>query len=155
MKIKRKQIAMLIFIAIIIVLMVVTGKTPGEIADPENYQCKTYATILSLLPPVIAIGLALITKEVYTSLLAGIITGGLLYSNFNLELGINTMLFNENGGMIAKLSDSGNTGILVFLVILCVMVCMMNKALRHLENGHQNTLRQGLVHNYPLWFLES
>ena len=66
MKIKRKQIAMLIFIAIIIVLMVVTGKTPGEIADPENYQCKTYATILSLLPPVIAIGLALITKEVYT-----------------------------------------------------------------------------------------
>ena len=106
MKIKRKQIAMLIFIAIIIVLMVVTGKTPGEIADPENYQCKTYATILSLLPPVIAIGLALITKEVYTSLLAGIITGGLLYSNFNLELGINTMLFNENGGMIAKLSDS-------------------------------------------------
>ena len=116
MKIKRKQIAMLIFIAIIIVLMVVTGKTPGEIADPENYQCKTYATILSLLPPVIAIGLALITKEVYTSLLAGIITGGLLYSNFNLELGINTMLFNENGGMIAKLSDSGNAGILVSLL---------------------------------------
>lgn len=119
---------MLIFIAIIIVLMVVTGKTPGEIADPENYQCKTYATILSLLPPVIAIGLALITKEVYTSLLAGIITGGLLYSNFNLELGINTMLFNENGGMIAKLSDSGNTGILVFLVMLGILVSLLNKA---------------------------
>ena len=128
MKIKRKQIAMLIFIAIIIVLMVVTGKTPGEIADPENYQCKTYATILSLLPPVIAIGLALITKEVYTSLLAGIITGGLLYSNFNLELGINTMLFNENGGMIAKLSDSGNAGILVFLVMLGILVSLLNKA---------------------------
>ena len=119
---------MLIFIAIIIALMVVTGKTPGEIADPENYQCKTYATILSLLPPVIAIGLALITKEVYTSLLAGIITGGLLYSNFNLELGINTMLFNENGGMIAKLSDSGNTGILVFLVMLGILVSLLNKA---------------------------
>lgn len=119
---------MLIFIAIIIVLMVVTGKTPGEIADPENYQCKTYATILSLLPPVIAIGLALITKEVYTSLLAGIITGGLLYSNFNLELGINTMLFNENGGMIAKLSDSGNAGILVFLVMLGILVSLLNKA---------------------------
>ena len=128
LKIKRKQIAMLIFIAIIIVLMVVTGKTPGEIADPENYQCKTYATILSLLPPVIAIGLALITKEVYTSLLAGIITGGLLYSNFNLELGINTMLFNENGGMIAKLSDSGNAGILVFLVMLGILVSLLNKA---------------------------
>lgn len=128
LKIKRKQIAMLIFIAIIIVLMVVTSKTPGEIADPENYQCKTYATILSLLPPVIAIGLALITKEVYTSLLAGIITGGLLYSNFNLELGINTMLFDENGGMISKLSDSGNAGILVFLVMLGILVSLLNKA---------------------------
>ena len=77
MKIKKKQVGMLIFIAIIVVLMVITSQTPGTIADAENYQCKTYATILSLLPPVIAIGLALITKEVYTSLLAGIITVGL------------------------------------------------------------------------------
>lgn len=61
-------------------------------------------------------------------MLAGIITGGLLYSNFNLELGINTMLFNENGGMIAKLSDSGNAGILVFLVMLGILVSLLNKA---------------------------
>ena len=127
-KMKRKQIGMLVFIAIIVILMVVTSQTPGTIADADSYQCKVYATILSLLPPVIAIGLALITKEVYTSLLAGIIVGGLLYSNFNLELMLNTILFQEEGGMIYKLSDAGNVGILVFLVILGIMVCMMNKA---------------------------
>ncbi len=128
MKIKKKQVGMLIFIAIIVVLMVITSQTPGTIADAENYQCKTYATILSLLPPVIAIGLALITKEVYTSLLAGIITGGLLYSNFNLELMINTIFFQEDGGMIYKLADSWNVGILVFLVMLGILVSLLNKA---------------------------
>jgi len=128
LKIKKKQVGMLIFIAIIVVLMVITSQTPGTIADAENYQCKTYATILSLLPPVIAIGLALITKEVYTSLLAGIITGGLLYSNFNLELMINTIFFQEDGGMIYKLADSWNVGILVFLVMLGILVSLLNKA---------------------------
>ena len=80
---KRKQIGMLIFLAVIVILLFVTANTSGVITDPENYQCGVYATVFALLPPVIAIGLALITKEVYTSLLAGIITGGLLYSNFN------------------------------------------------------------------------
>ena len=72
MKTKRKRIGMLAFIVMIAVLMIVTMQTPGTIADSENYQCQTYATVFALLPPVIAIGLALITKEVYTSLLAGI-----------------------------------------------------------------------------------
>ena len=125
---KKKQIAMLIFIAIIAVFLVVSFQTPGTIADRETYQCGTYATIWSLLPPVIAIGLALVTKEVYTSLLAGIITGALLYANFNLELMINTMLFNEEGGMVYKLSDSGNVGILVFLVMLGILVSLLNRA---------------------------
>ena len=116
---------MLIFIAIIIVLMVVTGKTPGEIADPENYQCKTYATILSLLPPVIAIGLALITKEVYSSLFVGILVGAILYSGGNFEVTVNQIF---SGGMISVLSSSSNVGILVFLVILGTMVCLMNRA---------------------------
>ena len=128
MKMKRKQIGMLVFIAIIVILMVVTSQTPGTIADADSYQCKVYATILSLLPPVIAIGLALITKEVYTSLLAGIIVGGLLYSNFNLELMLNTILFQEEGGMIYKLSDAGNVGILVFLVMLGILVSLLNRA---------------------------
>lgn len=128
LKIKKKQIGMLVFIAIIVGLMIVTARTPGDIADVENYQCSTYASILSLLPPVIAIGLALITKEVYTSLLAGIITGGLLYSNFNLELMVNTIFFQEEGGMVFKLADSWNVGILIFLVMLGILVSLLNKA---------------------------
>ena len=125
---KRKQIGMLIFLAVIVILLFVTANTSGVITDPENYQCGVYATIFALLPPVIAIGLALITKEVYTSLLAGIITGGLLYSNFNLELMINTIFFQEDGGMVYKLADAWNVGILVFLVMLGILVSMLNKA---------------------------
>lgn len=125
---KRKQIEMLIFLAVIVILLFVTANTSGVITDPENYQCGVYATVFALLPPVIAIGLALITKEVYTSLLAGIITGGLLYSNFNLELMINTIFFQEDGGMVYKLADAWNVGILVFLVMLGILVSMLNKA---------------------------
>ena len=125
---KRKQIGMLIFLAVIVILLFVTANTSGVITYPENYQCGVYATVFALLPPVIAIGLALITKEVYTSLLAGIITGGLLYSNFNLELMINTIFFQEDGGMVYKLADAWNVGILVFLVMLGILVSMLNKA---------------------------
>ena len=125
---KRKQIGMLIVLAVIVILLFVTANTSGVITDPENYQCGVYATVFALLPPVIAIGLALITKEVYTSLLAGIITGGLLYSNFNLELMINTIFFQEDGGMVYKLADAWNVGILVFLVMLGILVSMLNKA---------------------------
>ena len=125
---KRKQIGMLIFLAVIVILLFVTANTSGVITDPENYQCGVYATVFALLPPVIAIGLALITKEVYTSLLAGIITGGLLYSNFNLELMINTIFFQEDGVMVYKLADAWNVGILVFLVMLGILVSMLNKA---------------------------
>lgn len=125
---KRKQIGMLIFLAVIVILLFVTANTSGVITDSENYQCGVYATVFALLPPVIAIGLALITKEVYTSLLAGIITGGLLYSNFNLELMINTIFFQEDGGMVYKLADAWNVGILVFLVMLGILVSMLNKA---------------------------
>ena len=119
---------MLIFLAVIVILLFVTANTSGVITDPGNYQCGVYATVFALLPPVIAIGLALITKEVYTSLLAGIITGGLLYSNFNLELMINTIFFQEDGGMVYKLADAWNVGILVFLVMLGILVSMLNKA---------------------------
>lgn len=84
----------------------------------------SYATIWSLLPPVIAIALALITKEVYSSLFIGILSGALLYSNFN-PWGIITNTFDV---MIAKLSDSWNVGILIFLVILGMMVSLINKA---------------------------
>ena len=105
-----------------------TSATPGKIADPSTYTCAVYSTALSLLPPVVAIVLALNTKEVYTSLLVGIATGALLYANGNLELALTTLFFNEDGGMVAKLSDSSNVGILVFLVMLGILVALMNKA---------------------------
>ena len=84
-----------------------------------------YQTFWSLLPPIIAIALALITKEVYSSLFVGIIVGGLLYSNFSFE---GTLLHAFNDGIVASISDPYNVGILVFLVILGTMVMLMNKA---------------------------
>lgn len=88
-------------------------------------QPALYATFWSLFPPVIAIVLALITKEVYSSLFLGILVGGIFYSGFSFEGTINHIFQN---GFIGVLSDSYNVGILVFLVILGAMVCLMNKA---------------------------
>lgn len=94
-------------------------KETGEVVS------RFYMTFWSLLPPVIAIGLALITKEVYTSLFVGIIAGGMLYSEFSFE-GTLTHAFND--GIVASLADPYNVGILIFLVILGIMVVLMNKA---------------------------
>ena len=119
-----------LFLVVTLVIMAglfyISGQHPNTV-DPATYKPAVYSTIGALLPPVIAIALALITKEVYSSLFVGIAIGALLYSNGNLELGLNTMLYNEDGGMITKLSDSGNVGIIVFLVILGIMVALMNK----------------------------
>ena len=93
--------------------------------DAAEYVPSMYATFWSLLPPIIAIVLALITKEVYSSLFIGIVVGGLFYSGFNFEGTFNHVL---SGGIISVLSDSYNVGILVFLVILGAMVALMNKA---------------------------
>ena len=93
----------------------------GYVESSSNY----FNTFWSLLPPVIAIALALITKEVYSSLFVGIVVGGLLYSNFSFE---GTVLHVFEDGIVSVLSDSYNVGILVFLVILGAMVCLMNKA---------------------------
>ncbi len=84
-----------------------------------------YSTVWSLLPPVIAIALALITKEVYSSLFIGIVVGGLLYSGFSF---IGTMEHVFIDGMIGSLADASNVGILIFLVILGGMVMLMNRA---------------------------
>ncbi len=105
-----------------------TAVTPGSIDDPAAYTCAVYSTPLSLLPPIIAILLALVTKEVYTSLLIGIAAGAVLYANGNLELALNTMFFHPEGGLVYQLSDPWNVGILVFLVMLGILVALMNKA---------------------------
>ena len=82
-------------------------------------------TIWSLLPPVVAIVLALITKEVYSSLFIGIVCGGLLFSGFSFTGTIEHVL---NDGIIGSVSDPYNVGILVFLVVLGAMVMLMNRA---------------------------
>ena len=93
----------------------------GYVESPSPF----YNTFWSLIPPIIAIALALITKEVYSSLFLGILVGGLLYSNFAFEA---TILHVFNDGIVASVTDSYNMGILIFLIILGSMVCLMNKA---------------------------
>ena len=93
----------------------------GVVEAPSRF----YDTIWSLLPPVIAITLALITKEVYSSLFIGILMGGLLYSNFSFE---GTVVHVFQDGIVSVLSDPYNVGILIFLVILGAMVSLMNRA---------------------------
>ncbi|MBE5866331.1 MAG: Na+/H+ antiporter NhaC family protein [Lachnospiraceae bacterium] len=127
-KLSTQKLLMSFLTLIVLILVVVAFHTTGTIEDPENYKPHVYSSAWALLPPVIAIVLALITKEVYSSLFVGILAGGLLYSNFNLELMINTIFFNENGGMVSKLADSWNVGILIFLVVLGALVALMNKA---------------------------
>ncbi len=83
-----------------------------------------YATFWSLLPPIIAIVLALITKEVYSSLFIGILAGGLIYSGLNFETTV-VHVFKE--GFIDTVADSYNIGIIIFLVLLGALVAMMNK----------------------------
>ena len=83
-----------------------------------------YATIASLLPPIIAIVLALLTKEVYSSLFVGILSGTLIYSNGNVW----NMVLTTFDTMIGKICDSWNVGILIFLVMLGIMVSLVNKA---------------------------
>ena len=85
---------------------------------------KSYATAWALLPPLVAILLALITKEVYSSLFIGILTGGLIYANFNFE---GTVVHVFQDGFISSIADSYNIGILIFLVLLGALVAMMNR----------------------------
>ncbi len=97
----------------------------SQAVDTIRQDIPNYATFWSLLPPLLAIVLALITKEVYSSLFIGILAGGLIYSNFNLET---TMTHVFSDGFVSSVADSYNAGILLFLVLLGALVAMMNKA---------------------------
>lgn len=109
-----------------VLLLAMTFSTTVFAAEEElEYVPDLHATFWALVPAIVAIGLALITKEVYSSLFVGILMGALLYSGFQFELTI-THIFSD--GIIGVLSDSYNVGILVFLVILGAMVSLMNKA---------------------------
>ena len=119
----KKNIKRTAVLSLVLVLMFATTVFGAE--QTEEYVPAVYATFWALVPPVVAIGLALITKEVYSSLFIGVLMGGILYSGFSFE-GTITHIFED--GMINVLSDSYNVGILIFLVILGTMVCLMNRA---------------------------
>ena len=113
----------MVLLAIIVLLC--SNMTVFAAEEEVKYVPKMYATFWALIPPIVAIGLALITKEVYSSLFIGIAMGGLFYSGFKFE---GTILHVFEDGIVGVLTDSYNMGIIVFLVILGIMVCMMNKA---------------------------
>lgn len=119
----KKNIKRTAVLSVVLILMFATTVFGAE--QTEEYVPAVYATFWALVPPVVAIGLALITKEVYSSLFVGVLMGGILYSGFSFE-GTITHIFED--GMISVLSDSYNVGILIFLVILGTMVCLMNRA---------------------------
>jgi len=138
-----KKIIPVIIMAVLVIAVVafvgISGGNPDAVmtcADCEGAGCEVceslgtvaadtpyYSTWMALLAPVIAIALALVTKEVYSSLVIGILVGGLLASNFKVVNMIDSVTQN---GFIAAVSDTA--GIFVFLVILGVMVALVNKA---------------------------
>ncbi len=135
---KAKKIILLVAVVAIIALLVVSAVTDGSLATTSCpdctaetvAECETCAgegfvrgSLWALLPPVIAIGLALITKEVYSSLLIGIVSGALMYSDFSFTGTLDSVI---NDGLISAVS--GSAGIFIFLVELGILVAIINKA---------------------------
>ena len=119
----RRSIRVIPLILLAAVLMLGTlAVTVFADGDGEGGGSFAYATALSLLPPLVAIVLALITKEVYSSLFIGIIAGGLLATNFSFAGTLDTVI---NNGIIQAVSD--NAGVFIFLVILGVLVALLNR----------------------------
>ncbi len=123
---KSTRVAYLVALAVIVVLLVVVGVTTkgGEVL--EGYTTPVAGTFWSLLPPIVAIGLALISKEVYSSLFLGCLVGALLVANFKPWDTVVTLVGTDYG-LIGNVGDSWNIGILIFLVMLGIMVDLMNK----------------------------
>lgn len=122
---KKKKIFLTGTVLAVLMSLLWAVQVFGADGEEAAYQPAVYATFWSLVPPIVAIVLALITKEVYSSLFVGILVGALFYSGFGFE---GTVVHLLEDGFISVLSDSYNVGILIFLVILGAMVCMMNGA---------------------------
>lgn len=135
---KAKKITLIIAAVVILALLIVAGITDaanGTVNCPDCEglgapTCETCGgegtvrgTLWALLPPVIAIGLALITKEVYSSLFIGILSGAVLYADFSFTGTLDSVI---NDGLIAAVS--GSAGIFIFLVELGIIVALINKA---------------------------
>lgn len=119
---KRKIRNVLFAIILTVILCPLTALAAGE---ADKYVPEMYSTFWALVPSFVAITLALITKEVYSSLFVGILVGGLFYSGFQFE---GTVMHIYKDGFISVLTDSYNMGIIIFLVLLGALVALMNKA---------------------------
>ena len=138
---KAKKIVLVIAALVIVGLLIYAAVSGGALGQVkcmdcegtglvDGADCETCAgegmvrgSVWALLPPIIAIGLALITKEVYSSLFIGIVVGGLMYTNFNF---LQTMDAITSDGLITAVTD--NAGIFIFLVELGIIVALINKA---------------------------
>ncbi|MBE6992571.1 MAG: Na+/H+ antiporter NhaC family protein [Ruminococcaceae bacterium] len=120
---KRRLFAVMTLIVVLACVLSLTAFADGEAV--EEVTNPMVGTFMSLVPPIIAIVLALITKEVYSSLFIGILAGALFYGNFNPEATLNAMVVD---GFVAGMADSWNAGIFLFLVQLGILVALMNKA---------------------------
>jgi len=117
-KAERKHIKPIILIAVFVVFIVtavIYRATGNEFGG----------TFWAFVPAIIAIGLALITKEIYTSLFIGIFSGALLYANFNIVETVEVIVVD---GFIESLADEWNMGVFLFLAVLGVYICLVNKA---------------------------
>lgn len=115
-------------IACISMLLIVVCATVVLGADKAKFEPALFSTVWALVPPVVAIALALITKEVYSSLFIGILVGAVLYGQMDVERTIMHAFGDGEYGFVSVISDSYNVGILIFLVILGTIVALMNKA---------------------------
>ncbi len=135
---KSKKITLLVAVAVIIALLAVAFITDGAgsmgISCPDcngtSADCETCGgegavrgSLWALLPPFVAIGLALITKEVYSSLFVGVLVGGILYSGFSFTGTLDAII---SDGLISAVS--GSAGIFIFLVELGIIVALINRA---------------------------
>ncbi len=138
---KTKKIVLVIAAFVIVGLLIFAAVSGGSLGQVKCMDCHSEGvidgatcetcegtgmvrgSIWALLPPIIAIGLALITKEVYSSLFVGVVVGGLMYSNFNF---LGTMDAMINDGLISAVTDTA--GIFIFLIELGIIVALINKS---------------------------
>ena len=115
-----------LFVMIAIILVLVLFASVAFAADGEAEEVSPMAnSFWALVPAIVAIAMALITKEVYSSLFIGIVVGALFVANFNIEKTLNVIVVD---GLVGSLSDGWNVGILIFLVLLGIIVALINKA---------------------------
>ena len=120
---KRKSILTLVAAVVILAVVIAGAFATANNPVSEDSPSRMFSTFWALIPPIVAIALALITKEVYSSLFVGVVLGGLMASNFSFAGTVDAVV---NDGLIASVADSA--GIFVFLVILGIIVALVNRA---------------------------